>query len=121
MTGSYTYLLIKALLTLVFVLGLLAMSVYAIRFFMNRRTDKGGTGPGQGAKGGAPVKVLFTSFLGAKKNLAVVEVAGTVLVLGVTQSSISFLTKIEDEGAVEELKRHRARKNPLLGIFQGGL
>lgn len=122
MTGSYAYLLIKAILTLAFVLGLLALCVYAIRLYMNGRG--GAKGAGSGARPGrndAPVKVLFTSFLGAKKNLAIVEVAGEVLVLGVTPTTINFLTRIEDGRAVEELKRNQGRRNPFLKIFQGGL
>ncbi len=119
MTGSYAYLLIKAILTLAFVLGLLALCVYAVRLYMNGRG--GAKGAGSGARREAPVKVLFTSFLGAKKNLAIVEVAGEVLVLGVTPTTINFLTRIEDCRAVEELKRNRGRKHPFLNMFQGGL
>jgi len=113
MTGSYAYLLVKAVLTLVFVLGLLGVSLYALKWYM----AKGGkTASGRGP---SPVKVLFTAVLGQKKNLAIVEVAGEVIVLGITPNAISFLTKIEKNETIEELKKGNGRRG-LLGLFQGG-
>lgn len=99
MTDSYTYLLIKAVITLTFVLGLLGVSLYALKYYLKR------SGKGAGAGGANPVRVLNTFFLGQKKNLTIVEVAGEVLVLGVTPASVSFLTKLEKKESVEELKR----------------
>ncbi len=121
MTGSYTYLLVKAVITLLFVLALLGLCVYVIRHFMVNRSSGAPGSASAPLRGSTPVRVLFTSFLGSKKNLAVVEVAGEVIVLGVTQTSINFLTKIEDSAAVEEIRKYRGRKNPLFGLFQGGL
>lgn len=114
MNEPYLYLLIKAVITLVFVLGLLAASLYAVRLYMGRK--------GMARNGGkpfVPVKVLTTSLLGQKKNLAIVEVAGEILVLGLTPNSISFLTKVEKAEAVEELRKLQGRKG-LFNIFQGG-
>ncbi|HAO93669.1 MAG: flagellar biosynthetic protein FliO [Deltaproteobacteria bacterium] len=112
MTGSYAYLLVKAVLTLVFVLGLLGVSLYALKWYM----AKGGK---TSSRGPSPVKVLFTAVLGQKKNLAIVEVAGEVIVLGITPNAISFLTKIEKNETIEELKKGNGRRG-LLGLFQGG-
>ncbi len=115
MTEPYAYLLTKALLTLVTVLGLMGLSLWAFKRFM-----------GPGAKiavkrPSAPIKVVTTSFLGQKKNLAVVDVAGEMIVLGVTPTSINFLTKIESPQAKEELKKLRSRNSGFLNIFQGGI
>ena len=99
MTDSYTYLLIKAVITLSFVLGLLGASLYALKYYMNKG------GKGQRSKGLSPVRVLNTFFLGQKKNLTIVEVAGEVFVLGVTPTTVSFLAKLEKNGTVEELQR----------------
>ena len=53
---------------------------------------------------------------------AIVEVAGEVLVLGLTPQSITFLTKVEDAAAKEELRKlGENRKRPLLGLLQGGI
>lgn len=116
MTDSYMYLLVKSILTLLFVLGLMATALWALRKYMGKTS---GT-PVKGAK--AAVRVITTAFLGPKRNIAVVEVAGEVIVLGLTPQSITFLTKVEDAGAKEELKKlGENRKRPLLGLFQGGI
>jgi flagellar biogenesis protein FliO len=116
MTDSYLYLLVKSILTLLFVLGLMGAALYALRLYMR----KTGTASVKGAK--APVRVITTAFMGPKRNIAVVEVAGEVLVLGLTPQSITFLTKIEDAAAKEEMKKFgENRKRPLLGLLQGGI
>lgn len=99
MTDPYTYLLVKSVITLTFVLGLLGVSLYALKYYMK------GTGKGAGARGKNPVRVLNTFVLGQRKNLTIVEVAGEVFVLGITPGSVSFLTKLENNESVEELKR----------------
>lgn len=112
MTDQYGYMLVKAVLTLAFVLGLIGVSLYALRYWM-RKGGRAGA-----AKRRAPVRVLTTTFLGNKKNLSIVEVTGEILVLGITPTSITFLTKIEDPAAVEEL---RAIKNAGAGSIFGFL
>ncbi|OGP22218.1 MAG: flagellar biosynthetic protein FliO [Deltaproteobacteria bacterium GWA2_55_10] len=115
MNDSYTYLLVKSILTLIFTLGLLGLAMYALKRFM-----KGGAAGKSGSTN--PVKVVTTVFLGPKKNIAVVEVAGEMLVLGLTPASITFLSKIENKEAVEELKKLKdSRKRPFLSLLQGGL
>ncbi|MBI1911751.1 MAG: flagellar biosynthetic protein FliO [Deltaproteobacteria bacterium] len=116
MTDSYTYLLIKAILTLVFVLGLLGVSFYALKSYMAKGGKKGQN------RFANPVKVITTSFLGQKKNIAIVEVAGEMLVLGITPTSITFLTRIERGEAIEELKKlESSRSKNFLSIFQNGI
>ena len=120
MNGSYSYHFVKAILTLGFVLGLLLVSVYAIRIYMNRRTGKDKSGAAR-AVNASPVMVLHTSALGAKKNIAIVDVAGEVLVLGITPSSINMLAKIEDIGAIEALRKRHSARRPFFNLLQGGL
>jgi flagellar protein FliO/FliZ len=50
------------------------------------------------------VNVLGSGFLGPKKNIVLVEVAGEVLVLGMSQNNISLLTNITDPEKIEEIK-----------------
>jgi flagellar biogenesis protein FliO len=50
------------------------------------------------------VNVLGSGFLGPKKNIVLVEVAGEVLVLGMSQDNISLLTNITDPEKIEEIK-----------------
>lgn len=115
MMDSYMFLLIKSILTLVFVLGLLGASLYILKRYMGRK------GAGENSKP-STIRVVTTSFLGPKKNLAVVEVAGEMLVLGLTPTAITFLAKIEGREAVDELKKLKDSKHrPLLSLFQSGL
>jgi flagellar biogenesis protein FliO len=100
MTESYAYLFTKAIVTLAFVLVLLGASLYVFKYFIGKR---GGAGL-KGLK--APIKVLTTSFLGPKRNLAIVDVAGELLVLGITPESITCLTRLDRPPEVmEELRR----------------
>lgn len=44
------------------------------------------------------IEVVSTHYLGPKKSIAVVRVAGKMMVLGVSQDSINLITRLEDEG-----------------------
>jgi len=113
MTDSYLYLLIKAVVTLVLILGLMGIALLVLRRFM------GSTPKGTRRSGGNPVKVVSTTFLGQRWNLAVVDVAGDLIVVGITPQSISFIARVENPEAVEEIKRAGSGKaRSLLGIFQ---
>lgn len=97
MTDSYAYMLLKAVFSLAVVLGLLGAFLYGLKAFMKK------TG-GRGAVFAKPVKVLGVYPLDYKKNLTIVDVAGEVIVLGVTPASINMVMKIENCEAVEELR-----------------
>ncbi|MBL0716789.1 MAG: flagellar biosynthetic protein FliO [Desulfosarcina sp.] len=56
------------------------------------------------------IKVLDTSFLGVKKNISIVEVPGAVLVLGITNDNISFLTKINKEDVMKKMAETSMKK-----------
>lgn len=115
MTDQYAYMLVKAVLTLAFVLGLIGASLYALRYWMKKSGQAGLE------KRRAPVKVLNTAFLGNKKNISIVEVAGKILVLGITPTTITYLTKIDDPAACEELKASKgAGAGSLFGFLNNG-
>lgn len=98
MNGSYAYMLFKAVFSLAVVLGLLALFLYGLKAVMRRFGRRG-------AQQAEPIRVLSVYPLDYKKSLTVVDVAGTVLVLGVTPTSVNLVAKIEDREAAEELKR----------------
>jgi len=50
------------------------------------------------------VKVLGTGFIAPRKHIALVEVAGQVLALGVSKDNISFLAEINNPEIIEKLK-----------------
>jgi flagellar protein FliO/FliZ len=49
------------------------------------------------------IRVLGTSYIGVKKAITLLDVAGEVLVIGVTNNSITMLTKLESEEARSKL------------------
>ncbi|GEM_PF-460291 len=50
------------------------------------------------------IKVIGTGIIGPRKSVSLVEVAGEILVLGISNDNISLLSKVEDEEKIEELK-----------------
>jgi|SaaInlStandDraft_6_1057023.scaffolds.fasta_scaffold38304_2 flagellar protein FliO/FliZ len=78
------------------VLGLMFLIFFGFKKYVLKNTAFGG--------GNKLVNVLGTWFLGPKKNIALVEVAGEVLVLGMSQDNITLLSSIIDEEKIEEIK-----------------
>ncbi len=98
MNGSYLYLFLKSLVMLGVVLALLAGALYALKFWMAGRK-------GPSSDTAVPFRVISTLFLGQKRNLAVVEVAGEYLVIGITTNTITCLTKLDSPDAVSSIKK----------------
>lgn len=61
---------------------------------------------------GTDNKILATLALGANRAVHVVEIAGKVLVLGVTDHNIVLLQEIADENEIEKLKQHQTASVP---------
>lgn len=80
--------------------GLLAV------FFYTRRKSKIELGGSRERM----VRVLGNSYIGVKKHISLVEVPGSILVLGITPDSICLLTKIEDEEIMDQLKSSQEEK-----------
>jgi flagellar protein FliO/FliZ len=78
------------------VLGLMFLIFFGFKKYVLKNTAFGG--------GNKLVNILGTWFLGPKKNIALVEVAGEVLVLGMSQENITLLSSIIDEEKIEEIK-----------------
>ncbi|MBT8342835.1 MAG: flagellar biosynthetic protein FliO [Desulfatitalea sp.] len=65
--------------------------------------------PGRG--GGRWVKMLGHHYLGPKKSIAVVQVPGTVLVLGVGSEQVNLLTRIDDPELLAGLDEQETAKS----------
>lgn len=76
------------------VVPLIVLVIYAARLLLKCRVSGGGR----------VINVLTTGSLGPKKTIAVVDIAGEVLILGITPSQITFLSKIEDEETLDKIK-----------------
>ncbi len=87
---------IKVVTALTIVLSLILLTYY----FVKKYLLKDGSLLGMDKQ----VKVISTSYIAPKKSISLVEVAGEILVLGVTVSNINLLTKIENKEAAERIK-----------------
>ena len=87
---------LQMLMGLGIVLGGLLGVFYLLKRYLKR--DSGGVK-------GQLIRVIASQYIGIKKNIALVEVPGTILVLGISNDKISLLTKIEDKEVLEDLRQ----------------
>jgi flagellar biosynthetic protein FliO len=99
--GTFDFLasLLKMISALAVVLGVMLAGLWAVRKFMKQA----GTGVDDGQK----IRVLSTRYLGPKSSIMLLDVLGSVIVVGVTGSQISMLTTITDEESLERLRSSR--------------
>ena len=94
---------LQMLTALAIVLGGLLVVFYLLKRFLRR--DAGGPG-------NPMIRVIASQYIGVKKNIALVEVPGTVLVLGISNDNISLLTKIEDQSVMDAIRQQSSRLTP---------
>ena len=58
------------------------------------------------------IKVIASQYIGIKKNISIVEIPGSILVVGVSNDNISLLTEIEDKGVLDVLRQENFRNTP---------
>ena len=87
---------LKMFSMLAVVLGIMFLLFFGFKKYVLKNTMFGG--------GEKLVNVLGSGFLAPKKSIVLVEVAGEVLVLGMSQDNISLLTNITDPEKIEEIK-----------------
>ena len=66
---------------------------------------------GQTVNGGRLIQVLGTHYLGVKKSLTLVQVPGSVLVLGISADRINLLTQIDDPALIAGFRSPTEPKN----------
>ena len=94
---------LQMLTALGFVLGGLLVVFYFMKRFLKR--DVGGSK-------GRLIKVIASQYIGIKKNISLVEIPGSILVVGVSNDNISLLTKIEDKVVLDVLRQKSSRITP---------
>jgi len=99
-TFDFVASLLKMVSALAVVLGVMLAVLWAVRKLMKKT--------GAGVDDGHAIRVLSTRYLGPKSSIMLVDVLGSVIVVGVTGSQISMLTTITDEESLERLKSSRA-------------
>ncbi len=91
--------LVKMISALAVVLGVMLAGLWAIRKFMHKTGAK--------ADEGRMIRVLSTRYLGPKSSILLLDVLGSVIVVGVTGTRMTLLTTITDEDALERLRSAR--------------
>jgi flagellar protein FliO/FliZ len=92
--------LVSSAMQMLTALGIVVGGLLVV-FYLLRRFLKRDVGGGKGRL----IRVIASQYIGIKKNIALVEVPGTILVLGISNDKISLLTKIEDEEVQENLRQ----------------
>ena len=92
---------LKMITALVIVLGGLFIVFYFLKRIFKRDA---------GESSEKLIRVLSSSYIGVKKTISLIEVPGSILVLGVTSDNICLLTKIEDEEILNRFKRPEEEK-----------
>jgi len=90
--------LLRLVVSLAVVLALMALLA---RYLRNRQLGGGG-GLGAPRSRDLGIQVLTRQGVGRTASVTLVQVAGTVLLLGVTESSVSVLRELTDEELVPE-------------------
>jgi flagellar biosynthetic protein FliO len=85
------------------VLALMFLIFYVFKKYVLKNTIFGGNDKF--------VRVLGSGFLGPKKSIVMVEVAGEILLLGVSNDNISLLMQIQDKEKIEEIKASKKEVN----------
>ena len=88
-------------------LGIVLGGVLVVFYFMKRflKRDKGGSSK-------QLIRVVASQYVGIKKSIALVEVPGAVLVVGISNDNISMLTKIEDKIVIDGIRQERSPITP---------
>ena len=57
-----------------------------------------------GTSGGKMIRVLASQYIGLKKNIALVEIPGAILVVGIAGDTIRLLTQIDDPSILDSIQ-----------------
>lgn len=90
--------IVKMSSSLLLVLGLILFVAYIAKRFLNSRFSRWRSAP--------LIQVLSTVYLGPKREISVIEVGEEYLVIGITPTQISLITRLE--GPPMASKSHKA-------------
>ena len=79
----------------------LVLGGLGVFFFFAKRVMRKDIGRNQGKL----IRVLANQYMGMKKNIAMVQVPGVILVIGISGDSIRLLTKIEDKNILDQIQK----------------
>ena len=97
---------------MIFVLGIFGGGFYYFYRFVTKKA-------GIGLFGGEAIKVLSVVPLGQNKFLQVVDLAGKVLVIGVSDNAISLISEITEKDQIDRIRILSNRTPPPTGSVGG--
>lgn len=103
---NYTPDLLSTSLKMLSALGIVLGGMLVFFYFMKRYLKRDFSGSKEKL-----VRVLASSYIGVKKNILLIEIPGSVLVVGITNDNISLLSKIEDKDILNKLKLSEEDRN----------
>lgn len=83
------------------VLSLLFAAVYLVKKYPGKKKELAGQEE--------RIRVVTSTFLGPKKSIALVEVAGEKIVVGITATHITMLTKVGSDKYFEEVLKGQSK------------
>ncbi|MBI5194317.1 MAG: flagellar biosynthetic protein FliO [Nitrospirae bacterium] len=86
---------VKMIVVLGILIALLLVVLYVVKKYLWKKIGKGGKEDG--------IKVITSAYVGPKKSIALVEVAGERIVVGITPDNISMLTKVSKDMEFHEV------------------
>ena len=101
---------LKTFSVLAIILALILVGFYLIRRFGLIRSA--------GAVGTRWVTLINTTPIAPKKMIGVVDVAGEILVVGLTEQQISLLTKVTDEQVIAHLRKNQGGRSSEIPFYQ---
>jgi len=105
---SYGWLIVKT----IFILGVLVAGFYFFFQYVTRKT-------GIQSIGQEVVQVLSVVPVGQNKFLQVVDVAGKILVLGISDNNINLITEVKDRDEIDRIRLLSSKSSPVTpGGFQ---
>jgi len=88
-------------------LGIVLGGLLVVFYMMKRYLKKD-----SGSSNGKLIKVIASQYIGIKKNIALVKVPGTILVVGVSNDKISLLTQIDDPEILTDIYQQTTGISP---------
>ena len=101
-TVSFLPSLVKMLFALAIVLGMMIGAMYFIRKILHSTTPE--------MDRGALIRILAGRYLGPKNSILVVDVAGQIIVIGLSNQQMTVLTTISDKEALNKLRNIPVRE-----------
>lgn len=105
--------MIWAIVKMIFALGMVCGLLFLmVRFLKRNGTAKRDLAFNQG------IRILGTQSIAPQKYISLVEIGGEVLALGISETQVALLTKIENKAFVERLMENSVNRGEPLSLLR---